>query len=378
MSSEESNPNDSYKLLTTNYSLMKVAIVHDFLCYWGGAERVVRGLHRILKDAPIYTLFYKRDFVKAFFPHADIRASFLHNVPFHRRFLLPFMPTAMEAFNLDEYDVIITSGTFAKGVITKPHAKHIHYCHTPPRFLWEEEEEYVRNNVPFGLKGGSSLLFHWLRLWDRHASERVDVMIANSEWTKNKIKKIYGREAKVIYPLYESFQFPVSSFQLKKNYFLIVSRLQRYKDIELAITVFNKLKIPLYIAGEGPDRRRLERLAGPTIKFLGFKSEEKLPLLYAHARGVILPGVEDFGLTVVEAMAQGTPALAYREGGARETIIEGKTGEFFDEQTVKSFWQGLQRFFANEKRYKAQEIVKQAEKFAFKVFERSIRSLIEK
>lgn len=339
---------------------------------------MVQGFHRMFPHAPIYTLFYKTEFAKTFFPKANIRASFLQHIPFHRRFLLPFMPTAIETFNLDGYDGIITSGTFAKGVITKPHTKHIHYCHTPPRFLWEEEEEYVRNNVPFGLKRGASFLLHWLRLWDRHASERVDIMVTNSKWTKRKIQKLYGREAHVIYPFCESSQFPVPSSQLRKDYFLIVSRLQRYKNIELPIQVFTKLRLPLYIVGEGPDQRRLKRIAGPTVKFLGFKREEHLSLLYRHARGVILPGIEDFGLTIVEAMAQGTPALAYRKGGAIETIKEGRTGEFFDEATPAGFHQGLKRFFANEKKYEKRDIIKQAQKFSLEKFEHAIYKLIEK
>ena len=169
---------------------MKVALVHDFLIYWGGAERLAQGLHRMFPEAPLYTLFYRRDFVKTFFPKATIYASSLQHIPLPHRFLLPLMPTTIETFNLDEYDVIITSGTFAKGIITKPNARHIHYCHTPPRFLWEEEQEYIKYNVPLGLKGSTSFFLHWLRLWDRHASERVDLMIANSQWTRKKIKKI--------------------------------------------------------------------------------------------------------------------------------------------------------------------------------------------
>ena len=366
--------------LKANEVNMKVALVHDFLIYWGGAERVLEGLHRIFPKAPIFTLFYKKEFFKKFFPHAHILSSFLQKFPLPHRLLLPFMPTAAESLILDDYDAVISSGAFSKGIIVRPKTLHIHYCHTPPRFLWEEQKEYIADNVPSGLKSITSLVCHWLCIWDRQAGEqRVDEFIANSEWTKQRIKKVYGREAKVVYPFVENSKLETlnskqtQNSKLKtKNYFLIISRLQRYKNLELPIKVFTKLNLPLYIVGEGPDKRRLERIAGDRVKFFGFVDEKKLPSLYKNARALIHPSIEDFGLTPLEAMVEDTPVLAYRKGGAKETILEGETGEFFDELTQKSFHNGLQKLLANEKKYNKKEIAKHAQKFSFEKFKKGI------
>lgn len=352
---------------------MKIAFVHDFLLYWGGAERVLFGLHTLFPEAPIYTIMSDKAFVKKFFPQATINPSFSKPSIISHRAFLPFLPTAIESLNLDEYAVVISSGVFSKGIITKPKTVHIHYCHTPPRFLWEEEKKYIRDTVPFGFKILTRFTSHWLRIWDRQAGEyRVDKMIANSKWTAERIKKIYGRKARVIYPFIDQ-RLTMNDQRLTMNdYFLIVSRLQRYKNIELPIKVFNRLNLPLYIVGEGPDRKRLEKIAKKNIVFLGFKKEAHLPLLYRHARALILPSVEDFGLTAAEAMAQGTPVLAYKRGGAIETIKEGKTGEFFDELTRQSFWQGLQKFLTNENQYKKTHIITHAQKFSYNIFKEKI------
>ncbi|MBI3335069.1 MAG: glycosyltransferase [Candidatus Portnoybacteria bacterium] len=361
---------------------MKLALVHDFLMYWGGAERVLHGLHAIFPRAPIFTLFFNEGFTKKFFPRANIHPSFLQKFPLPHRFLLPFLPTAAESLILDDYDVVISSGTFSKGIIVRPKTLHIHYCHTPPRFLWEESREYIEHNVPFGLRSCASLMLHWLRIWDRQAGEqRVDTFIANSKWTQARIKEIYGRDSRVIYPFAD---LRLTTYDKRRNisntkyqilntkYFLVVSRLQRYKNLELPIKVFTKLNLPLYIVGEGPDKKRLQRIAGDTVKFFGFADEKELSSLYKNARALIHPSVEDFGLTPIEAMAQGTPALAYRKGGAEETIIESKTGEFFDELNEKSLHNGLQKLLANEGKYSKKEIIKHVQKFSFERFQKNI------
>jgi len=358
---------------------MKIALVHDFLMYWGGAERVLRGFHTMFPKAPIYTLFYDKPFAKRFFPDADIRPSFLQSSSrFGHRWLLPLMPSAAESLNLDSFDTVISSGIFSKGIITKPFTRHIHYCHTPPRFLWEESEEYLDSAVSFPLRSLASLSLHLLRIWDKAASDRVDTFLANSRWTAARIKKIYGKDAKVIYPFVDLEKAIAKNLKLKtKNYFLIVSRLKSYKNIDLAIKVFNKTGLRLYIVGEGSERRRLQGMAKRNIKFLGMKQEEHLPLLYRHASAVILPGQEDFGLTIVEAMAQGTPVLAWRKGGAQETIVEGTSGEFFDEPTPKSFYAGLRRLAGNLPRYRKVSIEKSAQKFSFQRFQREIGNAIK-
>ena len=367
---------------------MNIAFVHDFLLYWGGAERVVKGLTSIFPGAPLYTLFYNPRFTNTWFPDVSIRTSSLQPFWRARRLLLPALPTNAESLNLDAYDVVISSGVFSKGIIVKPGTRHIHYCHTPARFLWEESRQYVTTSVPFGLRTLAMGLLHPLRLWDYQAAQRPDIMLANSPWTAKKIKKLYRREATVIYPFFNSKFKNEYSHELQnairrggqfkiQNYFLIVSRLQKYKQIDLAINVFNDLKLPLVIAGMGADEKRLKRLAGGTITFTGFVAEDELVHLYRNARAVILPGIEDFGLVPIEAMAQGTPVLAYRKGGAKETIIEGKTGEFFDELTPQNFYQGFQKLLEHEKQYNKKNITRHAQKFSFERFKRKVLSILE-
>jgi hypothetical protein len=210
---------------------MKVALVHDFLMYWGGAERVLQGFTRIFPQACIYTLFYDKAFVRQFFPETTVHASFLQKFPLSHRFALPLMPFAVERFLFNDIDVVISSGAFAKGIITPPHTVHIDYCHTPPRFLWEETGDYLATQVPFGFRTPAQLIMYGLRMWDVQAAMRPDIMIANSQWTQRKIKKVYRRKAEVIYPFVEAKstkrKVQHSSLTPKtKNYILIVSRLQ--------------------------------------------------------------------------------------------------------------------------------------------------------
>lgn len=356
---------------------MKVVLVHDFLTYWGGAERVLRGLHRIFPDAPIYTLFFDASFVKRFFADAVVQSSFLQSYPsFGYRWVLPLMPSAVESLNLSSFDLVISSGAFSKGIITKPHTHHIHYCHSTPRFLWEEPQEYLRSTVSLPLRPLASFTLHWLRIWDKAACQRVDTFVANSQWTAKHIKKIYGKEASIIYPFVEHAILEDHPSPEKK-YFLIVSRLKPYKNIDLVIKVFNKIRMPLFIVGEGSDKKRLKRMARGNIKFLGLKSEEHLPFLYRHASALILPSQEDFGLTAIEAMRQGTPVLAYKRGGVCETLIEGKTGEFFDVMTPKNFYDGLRRLLVNAPHYNESTIKKRASRFSFTRFQRQIQKILK-
>ena len=352
---------------------MKVVLVHDFLLYWGGAERVLAGLASLFPKAPLYTLFYSKPLVRIFFPHSTIHTSFLQHSPLPHRFLLPLLPFVIEQFRFPKDTIILSSGIFAKGIITSPSTRHIHYCHTPPRFLWEESQLYIKERVPFGLRTMTRFAAHNLRLWDSVAAARPDIMIANSQWTAQKIKKIYGRDARVVYPFVRPT--PVNQKRKQKNYLLIVSRLQRYKHIDLAIRACNELHLPLVIAGEGPDDARLQRIAGPTVQFLGFVPEETLASLYHNAQGVILPGIEDFGLVPIEAMGHGIGVLAYRKGGAQETIKEGETGEFFDQLSVASLKKGIEKFISRE--YNKKTIMGRAEQFSFAHFKRKILAVIE-
>jgi len=371
----------------------KIAIIHDFLTYFGGAERVLVSLHKLYPDAPIYTLLYDKNKMRQYFPEAKIRSSFLNKLPKfirkRKKYLLPFMPTAAETFDLRDFDLVISSsGSFVKGIITKPKAVHICYCHTPTRFLWDWHYNYLKENKIKGIKKIFILPFlHYLRMWDKSASERVDYFIANSEHTAKRIRKFYGRESEVIYPpvntVIASSPFrSLRSLRLlamtgNNNYFLIVSRLSPYKKIDIAIEAFNKLELPLVIIGEGEDKKRLEKIANKNIKFLGFQPEEKLTQYYENCYAFIFPGEDDLGITPIEAMSFGRPVLAYRKGGVLETIIEGETGEFFDDPIPEILADGVRRMKNNYKNYNSEKIKKQAEKFSEKVFEKDIKRFVE-
>ncbi len=394
----------------------KIALVHDYLTCFGGAERVLKSLCDLYPEAPIYTLLYDEKKMKKYFPNAKIRPSFLDKFPEfikkRKKYLLPLLPTAAETFNLRDYDIVISScNSFVKGIITKPKTVHICYCHAPTRFLWDWRFNYLKENKIGKLKKLFLIpLLHYLRIWDRSAADRVDYFIANSQHTADKIKKFYGRESKVVYPpvVYgkSKVKSPLSgggwervksaknppltppkrgiiipnlSFARMgkfKDYFLIVSRLSPYKKIDLAVQAFNKLELPLYIIGEGEDKKRLEKMAEKNIKFLGFQPEEKLFEYYQNCQALIFPGEDDFGMTMVEAMAAGKPVLAYRKGGALEIIREGETGEFFNYPIPELLADGVRRLRKNMRSYDTGEIRLQAEKFSRERFEREIESRI--
>ena len=387
----------------------KVALVHDYLTCFGGAERVLMSLCKLYPEAPIYTLLYDEKKMKKYFSDAKIQPSFLNKFPkfFKRRkkYLLPLLPTAAETFNLRDYDIVISScSSFVKGIITKPKTVHICYCHAPTRFLWDWRFNYLKENKIGKLKKLFIVpLLHYLRMWDRSAAERVDYFIANSQNTADRIRKFYGRESKVIYPpavichsresgnpdeissridfnnnIQKRSEFH-SGFCVKRgitnNYFLIVSRLSPYKKIDLAVQAFNKLELPLVIIGEGSDKKRLEKMADKNIKFLGFQPEEKLFGYYQNCQALIFPGEDDFGITIVEAMAAGKPVLAYRGGGALEIIKEGETGEFFDHPIPELLAYGVKRLRKNMENYDVEKIRLQAEKFSEERFKKEIKEL---
>ncbi len=318
---------------------MKVALVHDFLAQDGGAERVLMALHELWPDAPIFVLFYDRRGVP-FFHDADVRESFISYLPFGRRryrWYLPWMPIATERHNLHDYDVVISSSSaFAKGVMTRPDTLHISYCHTPTRYLWTDTHEYIED-LPYNqlIKAALPRLIHRLRLWDTMSVDRVDYFVANSNTVKKRIQKYYRRDSDVIYP-----PVRIDAFAVAKNigdYFVSGGRLVPYKRFDLVVQVFNRLRIPLKIFGTGPELERLKQFAKSHIQFLGRVSEQEKATLLAHARAFVHPQVEDLGITPIESMASGRPVIAYGVGGATETVIPGKTGVFFYEQS----WQAL-------------------------------------
>lgn len=361
---------------------MKLALIHDYLNQYGGAERVLQVLHSMFPDAPLYTTLYDQALTGGVFKQQEIRTSFLQRVPLGKYFhhsLSFLMPLAVEQFDVSSFDVALSvSSSFAKGIITKPTTRHICYCLTPPRFLWDNSQKFVQEfNYPWFVKALSPLLLSYLRVWDRQASERVDEYIAISQFVRERIAKYYGRDSVVIYPPVDVNKFTSDKQHAtsdKGGYLLMVGRLVAYKKFDLAIRAANRLEIPLKIVGTGIEYERLRAIAGPTVEFLGLVNDEQLGNLYAKSRGLIFPQEEDFGIVPLEAMASGRPVIAYRGGGALETVVEGETGVFFDEQTEESLAGALNHF--DTMSFDQMACRHQAEKFDIPVFIEKIKNFL--
>ena len=358
---------------------LKVAVVHDFLTDMGGAEKVTQSLCEIFPEAPIYTLLYDAK-LDRFFPQKRIIVSYLQKwrqkLHLPVKLLLPFMAQAIESFDFTGYDLVISSNnSFAGGIITPADMPHISYCHSPTRYLWDAFHSYAaEQNLPRLGRSWLNLLLHDLRIWDKLSSGRVTKYIANSQYVRNRIRKYYHKEAVIIYP-------PVDIDQIKSttshaDYFLIVSRLTNYKRIDLAIQACNDLRVPLVIIGTGGDSPRLKKMAGFSVEFLGWQNEANKIAYLQNARAVIFPGEEDFGIVPVEAMAVGKPVIAYRKGGALETVVEGITGVFFDQPTVPALIGAIRKFIVTEDKFDAKTISAQAQKFSKQRFQQEMIELI--
>lgn len=356
---------------------MKIALVHDHLMQDGGAEKVLRALQDVFPGVPTFTLLYDPDRVDPAFRSQDIRTSFLQKVPLLTRkyqWMLPFMPAATEAHDLSAFDVVISSSSaFAKGVITRPGAVHICYCHTPTRYLWSDTHSYVQElKAPRILKLGLPMLLNKLRVWDRLSADRVDRFIANSATVAGRIRKYYDRGSDVIHPPVETEKFSVADGPGK--YFLAGGRLVSYKRFDLIIQAFNRTGLPLVIFGDGPLYDEYRAMARPNVSFAGKVSDEKKAELYRGAIAFIHPQEEDFGITALESMASGRPVIAYRKGGALETVVEGVTGEFFDDQEWEDLATAVIRFDAT--RYDPQAIRRHAEAFDVATFKRRVAAYV--
>ena len=355
----------------------KIAIVHDHLAQDGGAEQVVKVLKTMFPQAPIFTLIFDKKHTNSFFADKDIRTSFLQKMPLgvkKYQWWLSLMPMATENYNLMDYDLIISSASsFAKGVITKPGSIHVCYCHTPTRYLWTDTHSYIRElKVNPVVKKILPFTLRKLRQWDRLAADRVDYFIANSNTVKNRIKKYYNRHSDVIYPPVEVDDFFIS--HQPKKYYLASGRLVYYKRFDLIIKAFSRLGIPVKIFGIGPELVSLKKLAKSNIDFLGKVSDEEKRQLYANCVAYLNPQEEDFGITAIEAMASGRPVIAYRSGGATETVKEGETGEFFDEQIWEELADKVIRFRPDK--YNPELIRNYALQFSVENFKKKINDLL--
>jgi glycosyltransferase involved in cell wall biosynthesis len=356
---------------------LKLAICVSWLNQYGGAEKVLEAAHELFPDAPIYTTIYRPQAMPAAYRDWDIRVSVLNRLPFIGRYhqlFLPFYPLGVESFDLSAYDVVLSiTSAFAHGIITPPDTLHICYCLTPARFLWSYQSYAQREGLGQLMEVVLRPMLNYLRLWDRLAADRVDHFIAISHEVQRRIRKYYRRESTIIYPPVETGRFHLSDGY--DNYFLIVSRLIPYKRIDLAVHAFNALGAPLKIVGEGRDRNALQALARPNIEFLGWVSNEELQKLLSRARAFIFPGLEDFGIAPVEAMAAGRPVIAYAGGGALDTVIPGVNGELFTELTPESLASVIRDF--DPARYDPMIIRQHAEQFDRAVFQRKLRNFVE-
>ena len=352
---------------------MKIAIVHDWLVTYAGSERVIEQILQVIPDADLFCLF---DILpaeeRAFLKDKKPTISFLQKLPFkaslYRKFL-PLMPLAAEQFDLSAYDVIISNcHATSKGVITGPEQLHISYIHTPIRYAWDMQNEYLQSSRPGRLTNFvMRVLLHYIRLWDLSASSRPDVILANSSFIARRIRKIYRRESEVLYPPVDVDLFSYQSN--KSDYYLTASRLVPYKRIDLIMEAFHGMPDKkLIVIGDGPDAEKIKKLAAGNIRWLGHQSTEALRKYMQNARAFIFAAKEDFGITPLEAQACGTPVVAFRGGGATETIrgldVPASSGVFFSEQTSQSIQEAVELFESASEKIEPQACRTNAERFS--------------
>lgn len=357
---------------------MRVALVHDYLTQYGGAERVLQAFTEIFPHAPLYTIVYDEKLTRGAFENQNIHTSFLQKIPLARsrhRFFPVFMPLAVEQFDLSRFDIVLSdSASYAKGVLTRPNTLHICYCHTPMRYAWDDCHKYIKEfHFPRPFKNFVPFVMNYIRLWDKISASRVDKFIANSQFVAQRIEKYYRSRAEVIHPPVETDNYQI--VPKIDDYFLMVGRLLPYKRFDIAIEAFNHLKLPLKIIGEGPEEKRLKKIAGDNIEFLGHLPDKEVAQYYSRARAFIFPQEEDFGITPLEAMASGRPVIAFKGGGALETVVEGKTGLFFSQQTTNSLSRAVNNF--NSDYFNPEIIRQQALKFSKNIFKEKIKNFVE-
>jgi glycosyltransferase involved in cell wall biosynthesis len=363
---------------------VKVALIHDWLTGMRGGEKCLEAFCELFPSADLYTLVYASERLSPPIRRMEVKTSFINCLPLAQRryrYYLPLLPTAIERFELSQYDLIISSShCVAKGIF--PHrALHIAYVHAPMRYVWDQHDAYFGADSSWISRAGMALCRRHLQQWDVRSSDRVNFFIANSNNVATKIKKLYGREAAVIHPPVDVERFQLGEHQ--ESYYLMVSACVPYKRIDVAIDAFNRLKLPLRIAGDGPLRKKLQKMAQSNIEFLGWVGDQELAQLYASCQALIFPGEEDFGIVPLEAQASGRPVIAYRKGGALETVmplgsIESAqpTGLFFLEQTAASLMAAVRLFQETQHRFEPAAIRQHARRFSRDRFKAQITDYV--
>lgn len=356
---------------------MKLALVHDWLNQRGGAEDVLETLVALYPDSPIFTGLYAPDLMPPTYRAWDIRTLWIDHLPGihrHHQPYLPVYPLAWHGFQPDGFDVILSNKSgFCHGLRSSEETLHICYCLAPTRYVWQLDSYIAREGLGLPAQMILRPLVAALKGWDFEAAQRVHHLIAISSDIQQRIKDFYGRDSVVIYPPVDTARFQPAAHH--EDYFLIVSRLIPYKRIDLAVQAATRLGLPLKISGKGRDLERLQAMAGPTVEFLGYVPDDQLPDLMARCKAFLFPGLEDFGITPVQAQAAGRPVIAFGGGGALDTVIPGRTGELFEHLTVESLAQAMAEF--DVRRYDTQVLRAHAERFDTRVFNRQITAYVE-
>ena len=358
---------------------LRVALVHDWLTNWGGGERVLWSLHELYPKAQIFTSVYNEEAMPEF-KSLHPETSYLQNVPLakSKHQLFPtFRTYAMESFDFSNFDVVITTGAAeSKGIITKPGTLHISYLFTPTRYYWSEYDKYLAD-PGFGalnpiVKIVMPHVVGKMKHWDYAAAQRADVMVGISQYVSDRIKKYYGRKAPVLFPPVDAKRFKLT--ERKEDFYLVVGRQVPYKRVDLAVQACTEMNKRLIVIGEGSEHEALKKMAGPTIEFKGRLSDKETAEYYAKAKAFLFTAEEDFGITPLEAMACGTPVIAFGKGGATETVKDGITGFFFDRQTPESLMNAIQRF--EKVRLDPKKIRAHALTFDDMVFKKNFHALV--
>ena len=360
---------------------LSVAIVCDWLLGIGGAERVVLEMHKLYPNAPIYTSQYDKTAID-WFDDADVRTTWLQHLPKSLKKFLPILRAwTFARLDLSEYDLVISSsGAEAKGIHTRKDAIHINYCHSPTQYYWIRTNEYLKNpGFSYGLnwlaKLGLKFFIEPLRQWDKHAAKRPTVMIANSTHTQKMIKRYYKRDSIVIFPPVDYDRLKLKSNPPARHGLMVAGRQTPYKKFDLAIETCNELKIPLIVIGTGPDHKRLEKMADRNITFLTNVNDSEIVNHFQSSLGFIMPNMDDFGIVAVEALAAGTPVLAFNKGGSMDYVKDNKNGFFFEKQTVKSLSEAIDKL--QKRNFNYEQISAEAEIFSIDNFRINLKNFID-